>query len=122
MGKSVKEGVMPKEFIHSRDFGRTVTVADSEGNVELAEIDRDAVKVGWSKESEHVELAVLQSVDGAFIEHGFVSEVGLEEDDPEAMLRLARLTPRYIQLDRAGLNRLIRTLRQARDDAFGQDA
>lgn len=122
MGKSVKEGIMPKEFIHSRDFGRTVVLDDGSGSVSTAELDRDAIKVGWSKESEHVELAVLQSIDGAFVEHGFAAEIGLAEGDPAAVLRLAELTPRYIQLDRAGINRLITTLRQARDDAFGRDA
>lgn len=119
---------MPKEMIHCRDFGRTVplsVVHDETGapkTAELATMDSDAIKVGWSKESEHVELAVCQMVDGLFVEHGFLSEIGLEEENPAAMLRLAQLTPRYIQMDRAGLNRLISTLRQARDDAFGKDA
>lgn len=118
---------MPKEFIHCRDFGRPVQVhsgRDEDGGeqFETAVMDMDAIKVGWSKESEHVELAVCQSVEGAFVEHGFMSEINMTEDDPAAVLRLAQLTPRYIQMDRAGLNRLIKVLRKARDDAFGKDA
>lgn len=126
MGKSVKEGVMPKEFIHCRDFGRQVPVQTGDSTFELMPLDSDAVKVGWSKESGHVELAVVQMVDGSFVEHGFIeSAVGSAEGvlvDHAEELRQAQLTPRYIQLDRAGLNRLIRTLRQARDDAYGADA
>lgn len=117
---------MPKEFIHCQDFGRAVPVGppDESGKVETATWDSDAVKVGWSKEQGHVELAVVQSVEGAFVEHGFLGQVGEEEgeNDPKVALRLALLTPRYIQLDRAGINRLIHTLRKARDDAFGKDA
>lgn len=118
---------MPKEFIHSRDFGRTVPVhagRDEAGEevLKMAPMDSDAVKVGWSKEQEHVELAVCQMVEGAFVEHGFESILDAgTETDPEKLIRLGRLTPRYIQFDRAGLNRLIRVLRQARDDAFGKD-
>jgi hypothetical protein len=127
MGKSVKESIMPKEFIHCRDFGRTVTVisGDSEGgeSVETVVPDSDAIKVGWSKEAEHVEIAVCQMVEGVFVEHGFeaILDAG-DETDPAKLLQLGRLTPRYIQMDRHGLNRLIRALRQARDDAFGKDA
>lgn len=111
---------MPKEFIHSRDFGRmvpTIVGDGSTGEVEMSPLDNDAIKVGWSKEAEHVEIAVCQTVDGAFVEHGFLYQVGAEPTVADALL-----TPRYIQMDRAGLNRLIRTLRKARDDAFGSDA
>jgi hypothetical protein len=116
---------MPKEFIHSRDFGRSVPVhaginEDGSEKLEMQPLDNDAVKVGWSKEAEHVEMAVLQSVEGSFIEHRFDSDLG-EEKNPEKAYSLGLLTPRYIQLDRKGINRLINTLRQARDDAFGKD-
>lgn len=118
---------MPKEFIHCRDFGRSYPVvldgAEQDRQVEMTSPDNDAVKVAWSKESEHVELAVCQMVDGTFVEHGFLSEIGEPEgeNDPKVVLRLAQLTPRYIQMDRHGINRLIRILRKARDDAYGRD-
>ena len=119
---------MPKEFIHSQYFGRSVPVhggTDKDGKdvLEMMPLENDAVKVGWTKDNEHVELAVVQSVAGSFVEHGFddLLDAG-DETDPEKLLALGRLTPRYIQLDRNGINRLINTLRQARDDAFGKDA
>jgi hypothetical protein len=119
---------VPKEFIHCRDFGRSVPVhagEDEDGKeiLSMAPLDSDAVKVGWSKESEHVELAVVQSVAGSFVEHGFEDMLQAGgETDPEKLLAIGRLTPRYLQLDRNGCNRLINTIRQARDDAFGKDA
>lgn len=126
---------MPKEFIHSRDFGSTYrSHNDCSDNCvgmggddpcvakQVQNDDNDAIKVGWSKEQEHVELAVCQTVEGAFVEHGFESILDAgDETDPEKLLAIGRLTPRYIQMNRHGLNRLIRTLRQARDDAFGRD-
>ena len=111
---------MPKEMIHCRDFGRTVLLETLDGEKEIGTLDTDALKVGWSKEVGHVELAVCQMVEGSFVEHGFL-DGPQEETDCDKRVRLALLTPRYIQMDREGLNRLIRTLRQARDDAFGRD-
>lgn len=81
---------MPKEFVDSRYL--------KEG------FESEVIKVGWSKESEHVEMAICEIKSGEVVEHGYDGE-----------------TPRYIQLDRTGLNRLIRILRRARDDAFGRD-
>lgn len=80
---------MPKETVYSKYFpvnGR----------------DEPEVVVGWSKEAEHVELAVLMS-------NGVVLE-----PTPEG-------NGWYAQLDRAGINRLIKILRKARDDAYGRD-
>lgn len=59
-------------------------------------------QVGWSREASHVELGVVKTgVDPT------------DADDPKNGL--------YIQLDRDGINRLIRTLRTARDQAYGRD-
>lgn len=89
MGKSVKEGVMPKEIIYGRYHG---TDEDPEPEVRL----------GWSKEAGHVELATI-NVDGQVL-----------HPTPEG-------NGWFVALDRYGINRLIKCLRQARDDAFGRD-
>ena len=82
---------MPKEYINNRYFGQ---------DVDGAPIDESAVKVGWSREAEHVEVAVIR-------------DYGLGGDGSGDW---------HAQMDRAGLNRLIRALRKARDAAFGADA
>lgn len=104
---------MPKEFIESRWFGQYGDqLIDPEkglveGNTRQVPIEMSALKVGWSREAEHVELAVVtmetdnEKLAGTFAEHG--DEV------------------RYMQLDRRGINRIIATLRKARDNAFGRD-
>lgn len=122
---------MPKEFIECQDFGRMIPVANTPGEaVELAEWDKTAVKVGWSRDAGHVELAVVECVDGAFIEHAFqLSGAPTIGEAPvsagpfmEVPAEIWHGAPRYIQLDRNGINRLIRTLRKARDAAYGSDA
>lgn len=79
---------MPKEFI-----------IDSE---EIDEAEPSGLRIGWSKEAEHVQVATI-APDGY-------------ELDP---------TPEgngwFVTLDRRGINRAIRALRQARDDAYGKD-
>lgn len=60
-------------------------------------------RIGWSRETGHVELATVRD-DSQKLEPG-----------PEA-------NGWFMQLDRDGINRLIRTLRKARDQAFGADA
>lgn len=106
---------MPKEYINNRWYGQTARShagcsdqgephcpPDCTGSA-LVAIDDTAVKVGWSKEAEHVEIAVVSHRDRS---DGSVP-------DAEAQ---------HSQMDRDGLNRLIRILRKARDDAFGADA
>lgn len=51
--------------------------------------------VGWSKEGEHVQVATIL------------------KDDPEDGW--------YVDLNRAEINRLIKALRTARDQAYGRD-
>lgn len=87
---------MPKEYIDSMDFDIRVV---PEGGSEPVLIDRNSIKVSWSKEGYHLGLCVI----------------GDREEDPDGM------KAQYINLDRAGVNRLIRFLRQGRNDAFGKD-
>lgn len=60
------------------------------------------VRVGWTPGREHVEVATLAQ-DGQVLQPG-----------PEA-------NGWFVQLDRTGINDLIRGLRQARDKAYGRD-
>ena len=106
---------MPKEYINNRYYGqngRSHEKCDMKGETHcppdcpgstLVALDDSAVKVGWTKDLDHVEIAVVRDRDRA---------TG-EAPDSGAW---------HSQFDRAGLNRLIRTLRKARDDAFGSDA
>lgn len=86
---------MPKEYIEDRYA--------SDDDDAVANGSPTRVRVGWSREAEHVEIATIA---------------------PDEMT--LRPTPEgngwFVQLDRGGLNRLIRTLRKARDQAYGQDA
>lgn len=58
--------------------------------------------IGWEREHGHVQLGVLQ---GGDYDEGKRDRPGF-----------------FVSLDRDGINRLIRTLRRARDAAFGADA
>lgn len=115
---------MPKEMIHCADFGRDIKL-DGGGT---SRMPMDLLKVGWMKDPGHVTLAVCQTVTNAdgsksVIEHEW--DLGLDPDAPAdaaEMWEAGTRLPRYIHLDRHGINRLIRTLRRARDDAFGKDA
>jgi hypothetical protein len=83
---------MPKEMIESRYAGMT-------------EVPSEATRmhVGWTKDLEQVEVGVLnEGIDSKLL------------GDPAAGW--------YVQLDRYGINRAIRALRKARDEAFGKDA
>ena len=63
---------------------------------------RRGLAVGWSREHGHVEIG-LNAFDVS-TQHG------------------SHGTGMYATFDRAGLNRVIRSLRKARDQAFGSDA
>lgn len=86
---------MPKELIRDLYYDHDDD-AVSEGS-------QAALRVGWSKEASHVEIATIAPDDQRL------------EPTPEG-------NGWFVQLDRAGLNRAIRVLRQARDDAYGKDA
>jgi hypothetical protein len=83
-----------KEGIMPKEF-----ITDS---LERDEFEPSGLRIGWSKETGHVQVAT----------------VGPDEYELEP-------TPEgngwFVTLDRAGINRAIRALRQARDDAFGKD-
>jgi hypothetical protein len=102
MGRTSQEvGVMPKETIHSRYDGQTVTVMDADGKERKETLVEPFLQIGWTREGEHVEVASRQGgdFDGDHNRPGF-----------------------FVQLDRNGINRLIRLLRKARDTAYGADA
>ena len=106
---------MPKEFINNRYYGQTALdhnkcpdrdstqgcLGGADCRAQQVVLDDSAVKVGWTKDLAHVEIAVVHHRDGA------------GDHAPDCW---------HSQFDREGLNRLIRTLRKARDDAFGADA
>ena len=101
---------MPKEYINNQFYGQHARSHEGCGpetcgpecpGSKLVALDDSAVKVGWTKGQCHVEIAVVRDRDGG------------SEFDSDAW---------HSQFDRDGLNRLIRTLRKARDDAFGADA
>jgi hypothetical protein len=98
MGRTSQEvGVMPKEYI--------TTTAERKQCDEVGLRNR-AVRIGWDRIG-YVQLAtVLQAgTDGA------PGHEVAEVDEGQ-----------FVDLDRDSINRLIRTLRKARDAAYGADA
>lgn len=98
---------MPKVIVNDRHEGYIPRVLDGAGNWQTTPPElvtpNAFVELGWSKDAEHVQLATREG--------GDIDEA---EDNPRHGW--------YVQLDRAGINRLIRALRDARDQAFGKDA
>ena len=94
---------MPKITINDQFDGNSYRVLDAAGKEVEGGVEYVApfLHVGWDKTVGNVEIATRQGGDFA--------------DDIER-------PGFYVHLDRAGINRLIRTLRKARDDAFGADA
>ena len=102
---------MPKEITYT---SQPVFVRDDDGNEHyrigdvkplnepLGPALRRALVVGWSRETGHVEIGMDELLIAT--EHG-THDRGM-----------------YASFDRAGLNRVIRSLRKARDQAFGPDA
>lgn len=122
---------MPKEVIRSDQYN---FVPAPEGEVAFPHDCRlGQVVVGWTKEVGHVELG---SVDETLRQHFFspLRDAVMTADDQgkvsgaavtEAMIQMTKAWPEFgvfTTLDRAGINKLIRSLRRARDDAFGKDA
>jgi hypothetical protein len=70
----------------------------------VSKYDGDVVKlqIGWTRDKEHVEISTVMPDDKVL------------QPTPEG-------NGWFVQLDRAGINRAIRLLRQARDQAFGRD-
>ena len=73
--------------------------------------DGYAVKVGWSREHENVQIGV-----GGPIQIEFVEPL------PANVTVSGPYDGLWVTMDRRGLNDLIRKLRRARDTAFGADA
>lgn len=69
---------------------------------------RSIVEVSWSREAEYVQIVskVVNRYDG----DRFVKDEGIHYTDGM-----------YVNLDRRGINDLVRNLRRARDQAFGKD-
>jgi hypothetical protein len=83
------------------------------------------VNVGWSREK-YVQIG-LQTHDDVPIANHLIEKpdaAGLVDsiDDMIYQGQLAAFTGLWSTLDREGINRLIRVLRRARDQAFGADA
>lgn len=95
---------MPKEYVHDIDHGKTYAVEAKDGKSgETIYMGEKAMKVGWMKGE-----GAGAPVSLAVVDRG---------EDPDGMAE----TVAYLNLDRSGLNRLIRVCRKARDDAFGRD-
>lgn len=98
---------MPKEVIRNRP--------------ELDDGAGPYMRVGWSKDPElsgHVELGVVgPDSDYKLMRHMATEEgsSGWVEVGTDGAAGL------FVQLDRTGINRAIRILRKARDDAYGRD-
>ena len=98
---------MPKEITYSsdpafmrREDGSEVLASEQPPGTGQSVIQR-GVHVGWSR-MQHVEIGVSEfdrSTESPYIDAGM-----------------------FTSLEREGINRLIRSLRKARDQAFGQDA
>jgi hypothetical protein len=77
------------------------------------------VDIGWSREAGHVEIAVKTDAASAILsmaDHVPDSDTpGVRYDGQIAWNGL------HAQLDRTAVNELIRTLRKARDQAYGRD-
>ena len=97
---------MPKEIINNAWYGQSAESIQYDdkgvetGRVPVA-IDDSGVKVGWQRGGNQLDVAIIHHRDG-----------GTDEGTVDW----------HSQLDRAGVNRLIRALRKARDQAFGSDA
>ena len=100
MGGLEREGVMPKETVYGT--WRPVSIDTPPEKHEMAAAPF-RVDVAWGRDAV-VQLSTLTN-DG----------YGIKTIDPESPDGL------WVTLERDGLNRLIRTLRRARDQAYGVD-
>jgi hypothetical protein len=101
---------MPKEIVHGE--GVPYGTPDEPGPA------RTIVEVGWQPGS-HVELVtrIVRADDGSVYEPR-PGEPGDWDIAPGAPPRAFGV---FVQLDRSGINQLIRHLRRARDHSFGKD-
>lgn len=90
-------GAMPKEVIHDQFEGSRYTEI---GGAQIEHVP-PFLQIGWDRTVSNVNIGTRQGGDFP--------------DDTER-------PGFFVNLDRAGINNLIRTLRKARDAAFGADA
>lgn len=82
------------------------------------------VEVTWSREAGHIQIATC-SYDGVLggklheVPKEIIAAGYVQPGEEEAWLD--RNQGMYVSLDREGINKLIRNLRRARDQAFGRD-
>lgn len=80
---------------------------------------RTQVGVTWSKEAGHVQIyTCLFNDDLRYVTADGVSH---ESEGEEKSRREWASQGLYVDLDREGINKLVRNLRRARDQAFGRD-
>ncbi len=88
------------------------------------------VHVGWSKDGGYLQVGIETQDGNSIAKHLYdtMPEPGTAQggwgegkDETHVNQGLAGFTGLWGSLDRAGVNRLIRTLRKARDEAFGRD-
>jgi hypothetical protein len=94
---------MPKETI----YGSELPWGEDHPAVAVAQ-------VLWSREAEHVQL-VTKAIHRA--DHSDVTPPGIERKEGDILFTDGM----YVNLDRRGINELIRDLRRARVQAFGRD-
>lgn len=95
---------MPKEVIYShyRELG----------SVESAITYPEYVHVGWTVNQNHVEIATVVPT----------GKIYSWDQQTNTHIEIPATTPGwFVQLDRDGINAMIRALRKARDQAFGKD-
>lgn len=94
---------MPKEYVNCHDYGREVILASDHPGDDVRAITQPMPAVAgcvvWLKDGAQVAVRVLDRM-----------------KDPDGFEALD------LNLDRDGINRFIRLLRKARDQAFGADA
>lgn len=105
---------MPVEIVYGKQYPY--------GSLEDPGLGRSIVEVRWDRETGYFQIVtrcVRADTHETFIpEH--VLEKLLIEGDEEIPFLLAQ-EGFWVDLDRAGINNLIRNLRRARDQAFGRD-
>lgn len=69
---------------------------------------RSIVEVSWGRETGHVQI--VSKVVNRYTGERFTDDEGIHYTDGS-----------YVDLDRRGINDIIRNLRRARDQAFGKD-
>lgn len=122
MGKSVKEGIMPRETVRSADYQFVPIKDGDDGAARWDESCRLGVlEIGWSKHpTGHVEIATADD-SLLFNLYKQVGEAVTNGGDPEVVVRdFFHGGGLWISLNYDGCNEAIRRIRKARDDAFGR--